>query len=100
MRLVFISRFTLVVDSNLLCHTHSFVALLPCSNFGDWDQPLSPNVCDTSDNIFITKCDTPHRTIYSARLARLNLKVNVIWEMNLRESTYRRDEFTRKYTSF
>jgi hypothetical protein len=35
--------------------------LLPCSNFGDWDQPLSPNACDTSDNIFITRCDTSLR---------------------------------------
>ncbi len=74
--------------------------LLPCSNFGDWDQPLSPNACDTSDNIFITRCDTPNRTIYSAWLVRLNLKVSVIREMNLQESTFRRDEITRKYTSF
>ena len=50
--------------------------------------------------IFITRCDTPNRTIYLARLVRLNLKVSVIREMNLRESTYRQDEFTRKYTSF
>jgi hypothetical protein len=50
--------------------------------------------------IFITRCDTPHRTIYLAWLVRLNLKVSVIQEMNLQKSTYRRDEFTRKYTSF
>jgi hypothetical protein len=30
--------------------------VLPCSNFGDWDQPLSPNVCDTSDNIYNKVC--------------------------------------------
>ncbi len=50
--------------------------------------------------IYITRRDTPHRTIYLAWLIRLNLKVSVIREMSLRESTYRRDEFTRKYTSF
>ncbi len=50
--------------------------------------------------IFITRCDTPHRTIYLAWLVRLNLKVSVIWKMNWQESTYRRDEFMRKYTSF
>jgi hypothetical protein len=49
---------------------------------------------------YITRCDTPHRTINSAWLVRLNLIVSVIWEMNLGESTYRQDEFTRKYTSF
>jgi hypothetical protein len=38
---------------------------------------------------FITRCDNPHRTIHSAWLIRLNLKVSVIREMNLRESTYR-----------
>ncbi len=52
----FISRITLVVDSNLLCHTLSFVASL--------------------------------------------LKFWRLGSVNLRESTYRRDEFTRKYTSF
>jgi hypothetical protein len=84
----------------LISYLTLFHLLLPCSNFGNWDQPLSPNACDTSDNIFITRCDTPHRTIYSAWLVRLNLKVSVIREMNIRESTYRQDEFTRKYTSF
>jgi hypothetical protein len=33
-------------------------------------------------------------------LKLLNLKVSVIQEMNLQKSTYRQDEFTRKYTSF
>ncbi len=41
--------------SHLLSILISYVTLshllLPCSNFGDWDQPLSPNMCDTSDNI-------------------------------------------------
>ena len=86
--------------SILISYVTLFHLLLPCSNFGNWDQPLSPNACDTSDNIFITRCDTPHRTIYSAWLVRLILKVSVIREMNLRESTYRQDEFLRKYTSF
>ena len=86
--------------SILISYVTLFHLLLPCSNFGGWGQPLSPNACDTSDNIFITRCDTAHRTIYSAWLVRLNLKVSVIQEMNLQESTYRRDEFTRKYTSF
>ncbi len=91
--------------SHLLSILISYVTLshllLPCTNFGDWDQPLSPNACDTSDNIHGNKvCDTPHRTIYSACLVRLNLKVRVIREMNLRESTYRQDEFMRKYTRF
>ncbi len=84
----------------LISYVTLFHLLLPCSNFGNWDQPLSPNACDISDNIFITRCDTPHRTIYSAWLVRLNLKVSVIREMNLRERTYRQDEFTRKYISF
>ncbi len=48
--------------SHLLLILISYVTLLhlllPCSKFGNWDQPLSPNVCDTSDNIFITRCDT------------------------------------------
>ncbi len=48
----------------------------------------------------VTRCGTPHRTIYLAWLVRLNLKESEIWEMNLWESTYRQDEFTRKYTSF
>ncbi len=86
--------------SHLLLILISYVTLFHLLLFGDWDQPLSPNGCDTSDNIFITRCDTPHRTISSAWLVRLNLKVSVIREMNLQESTYRRDEFTRKYTSF
>ncbi len=86
--------------SILISYVTLFYLLLPCSNFGNWDQPLSPNTCDTSDNIFITRCGTPHRTIYLAWLVRFNLKVSVIREMNLRESTYKRDEFTRKYTSF
>ncbi len=86
--------------SILISYVTPFHLLLSCSNLGDWDQPLSPNACNTSDNIFITRCDTPHRTIYSAWLIRLNLKVSVVWEMNLQESAYRRDDFTRKYTSF
>ncbi len=86
--------------SILIFYVTLFHLLLPCSNFSGWDQPLSPNMCDTSANIFIPRSDTPHRTIYLVWLVRLNLKVSVIWEMNLRESTYRRDEFTRKYTSF
>ncbi len=48
----------------------------------------------------VTRCGTSHRTIYLVWLVRLILKVSVIREMNLQESTYRWDEFTRKYTSF
>jgi hypothetical protein len=50
----------------LISYVTLFHLLLPCSNFGDWDQPLSPNAGNTSDNIFITRCDTLHRTIYLA----------------------------------
>ncbi len=50
----------------LISYVTLFHLLLPCSNFGNWDQLLSPNACDTSDNIFITRCDTPHRAIYLA----------------------------------
>jgi hypothetical protein len=48
----------------LISYVTLFHLLLACSNFGDWDQPLSPNTFYTSDNIFITRCDTPHKTIY------------------------------------
>jgi hypothetical protein len=36
----------------LISYVTLFHLLLSCSNFGDGDQPLSPNVCDTSDNIY------------------------------------------------
>jgi hypothetical protein len=39
--------------SILISYVTLFHLLLPCSNFGDGDQPLSPNACDTSDNIEI-----------------------------------------------
>ncbi len=63
-------------------------------------REMKHQMCVIPQIIFITRCDTPHRTIYLAWLVRLNLKVSVIQEMNLQESTHRRDEFTRKYTSF
>ncbi len=46
----FISRITLL--SILISYVTLFHLLLPCSNFGGWDQPLLPNACDTSDNIY------------------------------------------------
>ena len=95
----FISRITLVDDSNLLCHTLSFVAsLYKFWRFGS--ALVTKRMWYLPQIIFITRCDTPHRTIYLAWLVRLNLKVSLIREMNLQESTYRQDEFTRKYTSF
>ncbi len=94
----FNSRITLVVDSNLLSHTLSFVASL--FTFWRLGSTLVTKCVWYLRIFFITRCDTPHRTIYLAWLIRLNLKVSVIWEMNLRESTYRQDEFMRKYTNF
>jgi hypothetical protein len=42
----------------LISYVTLFHVLLPCSNFGNWDQPLSPNACDTSDNsTWLLRCD-------------------------------------------